>query len=92
MGPLTWLMGTVTKILDCGHSYMIQGPNGRIYSRNRARLKPICYDGMSFQDHPVKKKGKKPEIISFHDPQAKKGENHVHPDGHQQHGYQIHDI
>ena len=31
-------------------------------------LKPICYDGTSFQDHPVKKEGKKPEIDSFQDP------------------------
>ena len=56
MGPLTWWTGTVTEILDCGHSYMIQGPNGRVYRRNRAHLKPICYDGMPFQDHPVKKR------------------------------------
>ena len=25
-GPVTWLTGTVTEILDWGHSYMIQGP------------------------------------------------------------------
>ena len=64
-GPLIWLTGTVTKILDCGHSYMIQSPNGRVYRRNRAHLKPICFNGMSFQDHPVKKEGKKPEVNSF---------------------------
>ena len=52
----TWLTGTVTKILDCGYSFMIQGSNSRVYRRNRAHLKPICYDGMSFQDHPVKKR------------------------------------
>ena len=72
MGPPTWLTGTVTKILDCGHSYMIQGPNGRVYRRNRAHLKPIRYDGMSFQDHPAKKEGKKPEIDSFQDPKPTK--------------------
>ena len=30
-GPLKWTTGTVTKILECGHSYMVQGPNGRVY-------------------------------------------------------------
>ena len=53
-GHPSWLMGTVTEILDCGHSYMIQGPNGKVYRRNKAHLKPICYDGTSFQD-PMKK-------------------------------------
>ena len=74
-GPPTWLTGTVTKILDSGRSYMIQGPNGRAHRRNRAHLKPICYDGMSFQDHPVKKEGKKPEINSFQDPKPTKVKN-----------------
>ena len=78
MGPLTWLTGTVTKILDCGNSYMI--PNGRVYRRNRAHLKPISYNGMSFQDHLVEKEGKKPEINSFQDPKPT----------HQLHGWQIH--
>ena len=64
-GPLTWLMGTVTDILDCGCSYMIQGPKSKVYRRNRAHLKPICYDGTSFQDHPVKKEEKHPEINPF---------------------------
>ena len=67
-GSLTWLTGTVTEILDCGHLYIIQGPNGRVYRRNRAHLKPICYNGTSFQDHPAKKEEKKPEINSFQDP------------------------
>ena len=74
-GPPTWLTGTVTEILDCGHSYMIQGPNGRVYRRNRAHLKPICYDGTSFQDHPVKKEEKQPEINSFQDPKPTKVKN-----------------
>ena len=71
-GPLTWLTGTVTEILDCVHSYMIQGPIGRVYWRNRAHLKPICYDSTSFQDHLVKKEDKKPEINSFQDPKLTK--------------------
>ena len=71
-GPLTWMTGTVTEILNCGHSYMIQGPNGRVYRRNRAHLKHIWYDGTSFQDHAVKKEGKKPEINSFQDPKPTK--------------------
>ena len=74
-GPLMWLTGIVTKILDCGNSYMIQGPNGRVYRRNRAHLKPTCYDGMSFQDHPVKKEEKQPEINSFQDPKPTKVKN-----------------
>ena len=39
---ITWLTGTVTKVLDCGHSYMIQGPNGRVYRRNRTHLNPFA--------------------------------------------------
>ena len=48
-GQLTWLTGTVSEIHDCGRSYTIIGPNGRVYRRNRAHLKPICYDGSTFQ-------------------------------------------
>ena len=70
--PPPWLTGTVTKLLNCGCSYMIQGPNGRVYSRNRAHLKPISYDCSSFQDHPAKREGKKPEIDSFQDPKPTK--------------------
>ena len=29
--PVKWTTGTVTEILECGQSYMIQGPNGRVY-------------------------------------------------------------
>ena len=54
---------------------MIQGPNGRVYRRNRAHFKPICYDGMSFQDHPAKKEEKQPEINSFQDPRPTKVKN-----------------
>ena len=64
-GPIKWTTSTVTEILECGQSYMIQGPNGRVYRRNRAHLKPICHDGSSFQDHLVKKGKKQPKDISF---------------------------
>ena len=46
---------------------MIQGPNGRVYRRNRAHLKPLCHDGTSFQDHPVKKGEKIPKDNSVQD-------------------------
>ena len=49
---------------------MIQAPNGRVYRRNRAHLKPICHDGSSFQDHPVKKGKKQPKDNSFQDHQT----------------------
>ena len=68
-GPIKWTTGTVTEILECGQSYMIQGPNGRVYRRNRAHLKPICHDGSSFQDHPVEKGKKQPKHNSFQDHQ-----------------------
>ena len=35
-GPLKWTTGTVTEILECGCSYMVQGPNSRVYRWNRA--------------------------------------------------------
>ena len=69
-GRIKWMTGTVTEILECGCSYMIQVPNGRVYRRNRAHLKPICHDGSSFQDHPVKKRKKQPKDNSFQDHQT----------------------
>ena len=54
---------------------MIQGPNGRVYRRNRAHLKSICQNGSSFQDHPVKKGKKQPKDISFQDHQPSKAKS-----------------
>ena len=71
-GQLTWLTGTVNEILDCGHSYTIKGPNGRVYRRNRAHLKPICYDGSTFQARTTADKDKKPKSDSFQDPKPLK--------------------
>ena len=48
---------------------MIQAPNGRVYRRNRAYLKPICLNSSSFQDHLVKKGKKQPKDNSFQDHQ-----------------------
>ena len=71
-GPLKWITGTVTEILECRCSYMVQAPNGRVYRRNRAHLKPICHDGSSFQDHLVKKEKKQSKNNSFQDHQPSK--------------------
>ena len=49
---------------------MIQAPNSRVYRRNRAHLKPICHNGSSFQDHPVKTGKKQPKDNSFQDHQT----------------------
>ena len=54
---------------------MIQGPNGRVYRRNRAHLKPICHNSSSFQDHPVKKGKKQPKDIPFQDHQPSKAKS-----------------
>ena len=70
-GPIKWTTGTVAEILECGWSYMIRGPNGRVYRRNWAHLKPICHNGSSFQDHPVTKGEKQPKDNSFQDHQAR---------------------
>ena len=69
------MTGTVTEILDCGHSYMIQVPNGKVYRRNRAHLKPICYDRSSFQDHSVEKEKKQPKNNSFQEHQLTKAKS-----------------
>ena len=74
-GPIKWTTGTVTEILECGRSYMIQAPNGRVYRRNRAHLKPICHDSTSFQDHLVKKGKKQPKDISLQDHQPSKAKS-----------------
>ena len=71
-GPVKWTTGTVTEILEYGCSYMVQAPNSRVYRRNRAHLKPICHDGSSFQDHPVKKEKKQLKDNSFQDHQPSK--------------------
>ena len=74
-GPIKWTTGTVTEILECGWSYMIHGPNSRVYRSNRAHLKPICHDDTSFQDHLVKKGKKQPKDISFQDHQPSKAKS-----------------
>ena len=71
-GPVKWITGTVTEILECGHSYIVQALNNRVYRRNRAHLKPICHDGSSFQDHLVKKEKKQLKDNSFQDHQPSK--------------------
>ena len=71
-GQLTWLTGTVSEICDCGHSYTIIGPNGRVYRRNRAHLKLICYDGSTFQASTTANKVTEPKIDSFQDPKLPK--------------------
>ena len=58
----------MSEILDCGCSYTITGPNGRVYSRNRVNLKPICYNRSSFQAHTTAKEDKQPKKHSFQDP------------------------
>ena len=54
---------------------MVQGPNSRVYRRNRAHLKPICHDSTSFQDHLVKKGKKQPKNNSFQDHQPSKAKS-----------------
>ena len=69
-----WLTGTVREILERGHLYIIEGPNGKQYRRNRAHLKPVCHDGSSFPDHSNAKKknpSKCDKVDSFQDPRPK---------------------
>ena len=71
---LKWLTGTVVEILERGCSYIIKGPNGKKYRRNRAHLKPLCHDGSSFQDPPKAQKknpSKKWQCWLLSRPQAK---------------------
>ena len=74
---LKWLTGTVLEILERGCSYIIKGPNGKKYRRNRAHLKPLFHDRSSFQDPPkVQKKNpsKIDNVDSFQDPRQAKTE------------------
>ena len=69
-----WLTGTVIEILERGCSYIIEGPNGKKYRRNRAHLKPLCHDRSSFQDPPKAKKQNPTRcdnVDSFQDPRPK---------------------
>ena len=56
-----------------------------------AHLKPICHDGTSFQDHPVKKGKKQLQNISFQDHQPSKAKS-MFPEGNQLYGHQIHAV
>ena len=76
-GPIKWMTGTVTETLKCGRSYMIQAPNGRVYRRNRAHLKPICHDGSSFQDHLVKNREETAQRQFLSRPSDQPGQIHV---------------
>ena len=71
-----WLTGTVREILERGRSYIVEGPNGKKYRRNRAHLKPLCHDGTSFQD-PQQVRKQKPctsdKPNSFQDPRPRHG-------------------
>ena len=78
-GPVKWITGTVTEILECGCSYMVQAPNSRVYRRNRAHLMPICHDGSSFQDHLVRKKKKQLKNNSFQDHLVRKEKKQLGP-------------
>ena len=71
-GHTTWLTGTVSEILDCGHSDRIKGPDDRVYRRNRVHLKPICYDGSTFQTHTTAKEDSLTET-PFKTPNQKRG-------------------
>ena len=71
-GPIKWVTGTVTEILECGCLYMVQASIGRVYRRNRAHLKPICHDSSSFQDYMVRKEKKQLKNNSFQDHQPNK--------------------
>ena len=71
---LKWLTGTVIEFLEWGRSYMIKGPNGKKYRRNRAHLKPLCHNRSSFQDPPKAKEKipmRRDNVDSFQDPRPK---------------------
>ena len=61
----------MSQILDCGHSYTIEGPNGRVYRRNRVHLKPIFYDSTTYQACTKAKEDKQPKRDSFQEPKPK---------------------
>ena len=82
------MTGTVTEILDCGHSYIVQAPNGRVYRRNRAHWSP--YNGSSCQDHLGEKRGETAQKQFLSRPSAHQGEICAFPEGHQLYGHQIH--
>ena len=46
---------------------MIRGPNGRVYRRNRAHLKPICHDVHLLSRPSSEERDKQPKDNSFHD-------------------------
>ena len=89
-GPLQWITGTVTEILECGCSYMVQAPNGRVYRRNRAHLKPICHDGLILSRPFSEKREETAQKQFLSRPSAQQGEICVFPEGHKLYGHQIH--
>lgn len=75
--PVKWLTGTVTKVLDCDRSYMIEGPNWWVYRRDRTHLKPICYDNTPYPDPKKAEKDQQQRNNSFQDPSRPKSRKTV---------------
>ena len=62
------------ETLERGRLYIIEGPNGKKYRRNRAHLKPLCHDGSSFLDPPKAKRQipiRHDNVDSFQDPRPR---------------------
>ena len=87
-GLIKWMTGTVTEILECGQSYMIQAPNGRVYRRNRAHLKPMSWWLLLSRPSSEKKETAQRQFLSR--PSAQQGQIHLLSEGNQLYGHQVH--
>ena len=87
--PVKWTTGTVTEILECGQSYMVQDPNSRVYRRNSSFEAHMSWQHLSRPSS--EKKGRNShQNNSFQDHQPRQGQIHVFPEGNQLYGHQIH--
>ena len=68
MGGLIWLTGTVSEILDCGHSYMITGPNGRVYRKTELTWNLFAMMAAHSRTVPKQRRTKNPKLTLFKTP------------------------
>ena len=75
----------VSDILDCGHPYTIQGPNGRVLQEKQSTFEAYLLWQLNTPSLYNSKREQKAQKSLLSRPQAKKGENHVIQDRHSRH-------
>ena len=89
-GPIKWMTGTVTEILECGQSYMIQAPNSRVYRRNRAQFEAHMSQQLLLSRPSSEKREETAQKQFLSRPSGQQGQICVLSEGNQLYGHQVH--